>query len=189
VRALLVGDVHATPEELEDCQRLIDHVVAVARLRRVGAVVFMGDLYNTHNVMRVEVLAFWRRAFKTLNDAGLDVYVLVGNHDYAGEGLQIHALMAHEEQVTVVDRPMVLGHAGVLMLPYFSDRQAFVEACHVEIQLDGRRVEGGSVLCHQTFEGSKYENGFYAPDGVEPNLLPQKYVISGHIHTPRRSTK
>lgn len=181
MRALLVGDVHATPEELEDCQRLVDEVVRVAEDKAlVRTVVFMGDLYNTHNVVRVEVLAFWRRAFERMAKAGLDVYALVGNHDYAGEGLAEHALMAHADQIEVVEEPMEL-FPGVLMLPYVSGQDAFERLCSDNAST--------TVLCHQTFEGSKYENGFFAPDGMDPNLIPQKFVISGHIHTPQAFDK
>lgn len=46
------------------------------------------------------------------------------------------------------------------------------------------------VYCHQTFYGSRYENGFYAPaeDSINPDFIPQK-IISGHIHTPQQFGK
>jgi DNA repair exonuclease SbcCD nuclease subunit len=181
IRLLLVGDVHATPEELGDCRRLIDFVAKTAQENGVDYIVFMGDIYNTHNVMRVEVLAFWKDAFEKLYKICRDVIVLVGNHDYAGEGLPIHALLAHDTQVLVVDKPCNFD-LGILFLPYMSSREAFVEACEYE---KAAQSTGPTVLCHQTFEGSTYENGMYAPDGVDPNLIPQTTVISGHIHTPQ----
>ncbi len=175
-KALLVGDVHAVPEELEDCQKLIDFVKATVQAQDIDHVVFMGDLYNTHSVMRVEVLAFWRQAFKSIKELiHRDIYVLVGNHDYAGEGLAEHSLLAHEDQVVVVDKPTEL-FPSVMMLPYISGNQEFIDTCAA--------LKEPTILCHQTFHGAQYENGMYAPEGVEPASIPQQYVISGHIHTP-----
>lgn len=174
-KILFVGDVHATPEDLDDCRRLMDFVRSVARSEAVDEVCLLGDSYHTHNIIRAEVMAFWRQAFRQMP---VSTRVLVGNHDYAGEGSQIHAMMAHEEQVQVVAFPDV--EHGILFLPYYSDRTAFVDACR-----SGYALGGKTLVCHQTFAGSKYENGMYAPDGVDPELVPQSLIISGHIHAPQ----
>lgn len=173
-RALLVGDVHAVPEELEDCQRLIDLVIKTALEQKVEKVVFMGDQTNFHRILHVEVMAFWRKSFASMKKAGLEVYALVGNHDFAGEGLDIHSMMAHEEQIEVVDAPVIL-FDGVMMVPYVSGPENFVKLVNT---FHPRQT----ILCHQTFEGAQYDNGFYASDGVDMNLVPCKYLISGHIH-------
>lgn len=170
-KVLLVGDVHATPEELADCRALMNLVREIGIEHMVDEICLLGDSYHTMNVIRAEVLAFWREMFEWL---GVPVVALVGNHDFAGEGSPIHAMIAHEDQIQVVDKPLV--KQGVLYLPYYSDREAFVAAA--------RANPTTTLVCHQTFEGAKYENGIYAKDGVDPDLLPQKHVISGHIHTP-----
>ena len=156
------------PEELADCEALMQMVDRVAREEAAEDVVVLGDLHHTHNVIRAEVMAFWLKfvAGKTL---------MVGNHDYAGEGSDIHALMAYTLQARVVDHP-ILDH-GVVFMPYYSDREKFVS--------DARKWGGKTLVCHQTFHGAAYENGFLAEDGVDPNMLPQEAILSGHIHTPQ----
>jgi hypothetical protein len=170
-RILFVGDVHATPEELPDCEALFRLVRDVALKEHVDEICLLGDSYHTHGVIRAEVLAFWRRTFK----APFKMRALVGNHDYSGEGSDIHAMIAHEDQITVVDGPV--RHRELLFMPYYSDREEFVRAANAE--------GGRTLICHQTFSGSKYENGFFAEDGVNPDLLSQETIISGHIHTPQ----
>ena len=44
-------------------------------------------------------------------------------------------------------------------------------------------MAANTVVCHQTFAGSDYGNGFYAKDGINPDLIPQKKIIGGHIHS------
>lgn len=172
-RTLFVGDVHAVPAELGDCQALVDYVLVTAK-EQEAEVCFLGDQYHSHQIIRSEVMNFWRSTFKAFKAAGVPVSALVGNHDVSGEGNSIHAMAAHEEQITVIDKPFV--RDGVLFLPYYPDKSAFVAAC--------RANPTRMVICHETFMGAQFENGMYAPDGVEPDEIPQQEVLSGHIHKP-----
>ncbi len=176
MKHLLVGDVHAVPEELVDCSRLIDGIRRLLHKQDVDSVVFLGDQYNTHSVMRVEVMAFWKDTFAALAKSK-PVVALVGNHDRAANGFS-HAMLAHEDSgVWVVDKPSRLLD-DVLFVPWMKNADEFVAVCN-------QYPKTKYLVCHQTFDGAKYENGFYAPDGVSPDAIPQEVVFSGHIHTPQ----
>lgn len=178
-KILFVGDVHATPGDLNECQSLIDYILKTTKEQNVNKVVFLGDQYNTHEVMRVEVLNFWKDAFKQLTDTGLRVTALVGNHDQAGPGNTVtkHAMAAHSEQVRVIEGPTSDYEEGILYIPYTEDNERFVAYC--------KESECTTVVCHATFQGSRFENGFYAPDGVKVDDVPQNLIVSGHIHSPQ----
>jgi DNA repair exonuclease SbcCD nuclease subunit len=179
VKVLFVGDIHATPEELDDVASLMKLVEYVALDEEVDVVCLLGDSYHTHNIIRAEVMAFYRETFKRWKKIGTwETLALVGNHDYAGEGQLVHAMMIHEEQIRVVDAP--LEREGVLFMPYYADREKFVQ--------DAQPPKGEiarTLVCHQTFSGASYENGFKAEDGVDPALIPHSQIISGHIHAPQ----
>lgn len=183
LRYLLVGDPHATVEELDDCEGLIDCIVDVFKTEdHIDAVVLLGDLHHNHAIVHVDVMAFWRRALYRLLETVSRVIIIRGNHDAPTSGSTAHALMSYAEipGVVVVDRPMVLD--GIAFVPYTADREAFVAACK---DLDVGKPPPRTLICHQTFDGSRYENGFYAGDGIDPALVPQARVISGHIHAPQ----
>ena len=181
-RLLLVGDVHATPSEIDDCKKLINQVRDLCVNEKVDRVVFLGDLYHTHAVVRLEVMRFWMEAFNTLAAIGdLQVSAIVGNHDRPNDSsIDFSAIDAHAGMVDIHDAPAVFD--GILYLPYYHDASEFVKVCsdHADVS---------TVICHQTFNGSKFENGFYAEGGVEPDSIPQTHVISGHIHTPQKFNK
>jgi DNA repair exonuclease SbcCD nuclease subunit len=180
---LLVGDPHVTVEEMVDCERLIDAVVDAAQTeRRVAAVVFLGDLHHNHAIVHVDIIAFWKRALARLRAVVPRVILLRGNHDAPTSGSTAHALMSYEgiDGVVVVDRPMVLD--SIAFVPYTADREEFLRACR---DLRPGNPPVSALICHQTFDGSAYDNGFYAGDGVAPELVPQERVVSGHIHTPQ----
>lgn len=173
---LLIGDPHAVVDELDDCQRLIDGVLRTVQEEKPDRIIFLGDQFHTHAIMHVEVMAFWRRAFKALSHE-VETWALVGNHDMPGDGAsKSHALMACEGTgVHIVDKPVVVD--GVLLVPYQHRGDDFRDIV--------LRAEAKTVICHQTFDGSKYENGFFAQDGIQLTGLEGRYFISGHIHTPQ----
>jgi DNA repair exonuclease SbcCD nuclease subunit len=176
MRLLWIGDPHATPEDLRDARALIGHVEDVARRERPDVIVLAGDLYHTHAVIHAEVQLFWREAFEALGKLA-EVVVIKGNHDAPGDqGSKATALLAHLDQVeAVLYEPRVYGK--LLFCPY-TDGETLV-------RWSNEYPECTTLFCHQTFDGSTYENGFYAEDGIKVERLAQERVISGHIHTPQ----
>lgn len=70
----------------------------------------------------------------------------------------------------------------LLMIPYLKSTDEYIAACKQYAHVN-------TVYCHQTFNGAQYDNGFYDPGGLEPDKIPQKTVISGHIHTGQEFDK
>jgi hypothetical protein len=181
VKVLYVGDPHATPDSIEEMERLVGYIIETAKRERADKICFLGDQYHTHSIIHLSVLAFWQRAFRQIKHHGLPVIALVGNHDKGGVKGQTESAMMVHTNIMVVDEPRVV-LPGILFVPYVHDPAEFVQICQ-------QYPEAKTVVCHQTFAGSYFENGFLTPDGVEPNLLPQEQVISGHVHSPQRIGK
>lgn len=173
--------MHVTPSELDECYRLADLILDRAKKDK-STIVLLGDQTHTHATLNVHVLAFWKSFFARSNKT----IVLVGNHDQPGDGsIDVHSMLFFADEddgrVLVVDEPIVI-EPGVLALPYYHKHEDFYEAASTDFS------NSHTLICHQTFDGSKYENGFPAHDGVDFNRIPQNYVISGHIHTPQTIT-
>ncbi len=180
---LYVGDVHARPEDLGDCQNLLNLVLESAQKHQVSRIIFLGDQHHTHAIIHLDVLAFWRHNVQRLTAAGFSVVLMVGNHDMSGDSSSgSHALMAYEgmDKVVVVSEPQSAIFAKHTYLPYMADHKKFIATC---------KSLGDVIVCHQEFNGCEYENGFYSSTGVDPEAIPQNLVISGHIHTPQRFGK
>jgi DNA repair exonuclease SbcCD nuclease subunit len=189
-RVLVVGDPHVVPEELDDCSNLIGLILKVCRSEEIHEIWWMGDQHHTHSILRLEVLHWWRNAFKALKNEGINSICLIGNHDQAFPGSPIHSMLAYEglPGVKFIDKPTE--YRGVLFVPYIHDQAEFLGAVNrfshvVENDREDTKVIVGpkTLVCHQTFDGSTYENGFPATDGFDPNLVSQELIISGHIHT------
>lgn len=188
MKLLLIGDPHATVEELDDCQRLIDLICEVIPKEQPDLVVFLGDQHHNHAVVRVEIIDFWRRAYWRIRDMlhkqnpASEIWCLVGNHDRPGDSsVEAHAMQAYEDLVFPVTQH-VRHESGILFLSYDHDPENFVNTCNLYPDFK-------TLICHQTFDGGRYENGFYAKDGIQVDKIPQPHIISGHIHTPQKFGK
>lgn len=170
-KLLLIGDAHVTVEELVDSQVLLDLVLKSANEHRPDRVVFLGDQHHSHALVRVEVLDFWTKNIQKLEEAGHKVLMLVGNHDRSHDvNLDSNTL---KYGCTVIEKPTDLD--GVRYIPWMADHDKFIAAAQ----------NAPVVICHQTFDGAKYENGFYAKDGIDSKKIGA-FLISGHIHTPAK---
>lgn len=175
--ALMVGDMHVRPDDLADCENLMEGLLeTLEACPQVAEIWFLGDLFHTHAWIHVDVQAFWLKWLRTLSELAL-VNVVIGNHDQAPSGN--HAVQWVKEtslEVTVFDEASL--HPGFAVVPYMR-KEDFLQATE---ELKG---PSSILICHQTFAGAQFENGFYAPEGVSPDAISFANVISGHIHEPQ----
>ena len=179
---LVVGDIHAEPHDLEDCERLFRLIQKTAEENRVDAVLYLGDQNNNHDVTSVAVLSFYRRWFAALARRQI---AIKGNHDQSDPTRSFpHAMSAYGDLIEVVDEPTIIA-PGVGALPYYFDS---VELVREENALSEKMVAPplSYLYCHATILGARYENGFFAKDAVDAALLRAPQIGCGHIHTPQK---
>lgn len=177
MKALLVGDLHAKPSDLIDMEAFESLLYQTVEGHQPDRVVFLGDQYDTHGVVHVKVQRYYLTLFRNLVDMNVDVDALIGNHDMPGDRSSFaHAMQAHEDVINVVD--------------WFDEKDDFLyvsytgEANAIAKLLEKEDCFAKTLICHETFQGAQYENGFYAKDGIDAEKLPFDRIISGHIHKP-----
>lgn len=179
---LLVGDPHAEPSTLDDCRKLLGYVRKIA-MEQNARIVLLGDIHHTHGVVYAEVQWMWWSWLKHLQwpDRQQKPILVRGNHDGPVSG-HIHSLVAYEEYTQLVaTKSWIDPDTGWVFIPHYRDNDAFVA--------EAANYPDATIVCHATFDGSRYENGFYAKDGIDPNLIHAQRIISGHIHTPQEFGK
>jgi DNA repair exonuclease len=182
---LVIGDVHVTPGELEDCEALFGLIEKTIKEEQPTAITFMGDQYHNHSIVDVRCMEFWKRwldRLEKVDEMGRFFFLLVGNHDQVSPTCSYpHALLSHYRDFHIVVDKLV-SNDGLAFLPYFHDPKEFMANVS---ELAKRTPQVHTLFCHQTITGAKYETGFYVKDAVDAGALPFKHVISGHIHTPQ----
>lgn len=183
-----VGDPHVTVSNLEESRRLIDFIIKTFISNKCDVLEFLGDLFHTHAVVRVEVLNFWKSVFDELEKSKIRTIVIRGNHDERGsdgDGADLNALNVYNNYtyVSIVRDAEI--HNGIGYISYHKDPEHIIKKARELYSLGAT----GCVVMHQTFQGAKFGDNFYAPDGIDINLIPQTQVVSGHIHSSQNLGK
>lgn len=183
--ALFIGDLHCSQSNLEDTGeifKLIDETLS--KDASIELVCFLGDIFHTHSVVHQGPAFFVRRWIEKLTKKynTLSWVALAGNHDFSTPNASVSdnaVRLVLGNLLTVVDdykgTPCALSIGDFTFMPFMGDNDEFIRVCNM---IDENTIP----VCHQTFDGSKYENNHTAPGGVSQNKIPQKFVISGHIH-------
>ena len=181
MKSIFVGDPHVQPNNLEDAKSIFSLVEQTQKSFNAQALIISGDLFHTHAVLRLEVVSFWQRTIMQMSKVFTKVILLVGNHDMVGDKQREGQMSALDtlkmglNNVKIIDGPEICEGWG--FMPYFSDSEKFIEEAN-KLAAQGAKT----LICHQAFDGSQFENGFYAPEGIDQNRLLFTHVISGHIH-------
>jgi len=185
MRALRIGDPHAKVSNLDEMESLMHFVNDQVLTHKPDHVEILGDLFHTHAVLRLEVLEFWNAWIDVLcAHETTQIIIIVGNHDQSGDYAEdMHALSVfkniRKKNLHIIDSPRRIGIFGYI--PYVHDNNRFLEYTR-NLHGDGAKV----LISHTTYQGSKFESGIYAPDGVDPEQVPFDLLISGHIHSRQR---
>jgi DNA repair exonuclease SbcCD nuclease subunit len=190
-RLLIVGDVHAVQQELDDCLALKELVLTTIKNdKKIEGVIFLGDSFHNHSVLNSAVLEYWSTFFDDLVKLVDKVICAVGNHDfYSPVIMHPHALIAfkgkYEPMLKIIDKPTYL-FDGVAAFPYYPDPAKLLEDCN---SFKEQHPYVKTLICHQTFDGAEYNEGFYARDAANPVAVPFDNIISGHIHSATKFGK
>lgn len=177
---LLIGDPHLKVSRAEDAKEFLDKLIVHVNTKQYQKVVILGDLFDTFAVIRSEILSLWYNFVSQASDVigRENLIMIVGNHDYAGAKGGTHALEPFKVLAKVIDDIDIIDIGGVncYFMPFKRDNEEFESLA--------REMKGGILFCHQSFNGAKFENGFYDPHGANPDSVSHfSIVVSGHIHS------
>lgn len=181
---IIVGDPHVKLNNLPDCIKLIDFIIELAKKEKPKNVIFLGDLFHNHAIIRLEVQDFWKNSIEKILEH-TNVIALIGNHDkilgkseYSGlHSLKLFKYMGNiNNTIEIIDKPKIIDH--IAYIPYRENHNQFIEESRELYNNNATEL----LIAHQSFTGATYDNGFYAEDAIEPELVCQNTIISGHIH-------
>ena len=175
-KILIIGDAHLKPSNLNTVKTFLGWILDMVDLHKPDEVIYLGDVYHTHAVIRSEIMTLVTEHVKALTKL-VPTYILIGNHDCAhAKTPEIHAwipFMHGYENLTIIDKPTSID--GISYLPYIDTNSEF------EAALDIAMKENYLVFCHQTFRNANF--GFIV--AKEGTTVPMDYkglIVAGHIH-------
>lgn len=146
----------------------------------------MGDWFENRSAINIQTLEWSYKGLSKLNELGIPVYMIVGNHDlYRRTDRDTHSVRMFQEleNITIVDKitELSINDADILIAPFlFHDEYATLSKYLKKDYWFGHFEFKGFVLTGATY---KLEHG---PD--PDNFKGPKQIFSGHFHK-RQSNK
>lgn len=190
VTILAIGDPHFKHKNIQEGKAFIDAACAAAKTQSPTAIVILGDILDTHEVVRVQPHNI---AFQFISQMAsiAHTYVLIGNHDYINNSQfltdnHIFNPLKEKENITIVDKAILtkIGDHEFVMCPYVPPgkfRKALETLLDDEKEtLDEVLANVRCIFAHQEFKGCKM-GAIISEDGDDwdPQFPP---IVSGHIH-------
>lgn len=171
MRVLFIGDPHLKITRFDLAKQFLTWINDVVVRHKPDLIVNLGDTFDTHAVLRSEVMTEFMRHVDECLRVSPYVY-LVGNHDmYKPNDSKYHALghlIGKIPNFYVVEEARDL--FDMTFVPYIFDPNAFP------------RSSLPICVTHQTFKGADYGD-ITTKDGVDPDIISGcQLIVSGHIH-------
>jgi len=166
----------------QDCVNFIEWFCSnVRKDPEIDHVVFLGDWNENRSALNISTLNYSYRAAKMLNDLGLPIFFIIGNHDlYHRHTREIHSVIPFSEfdNFQLIDEPTVIdniGKDGALLCPYLFHEEYtnLVKYLNIPYWAGHFEFKGFEV----TGYGMKMPTGPDAEDFTGPD-----FIVSGHFH-------
>lgn len=146
----------------------------------IDHIAFLGDWFDHRSSINVDTMNYSYQGAKMINDLGLPVYFIVGNHDmYHRHSRDVYSTVQFNEfdRFTLINEPTVfdeIGKGGALFCPYLFHHEYDIlkEYVHLDtwwghFEFRGFIVTGASVVM---------------PTGPECDEYAGPVIFSGHFH-------
>jgi DNA repair exonuclease SbcCD nuclease subunit len=165
-------------QHLEDCLNYIDWFIEKVREEKPSHIAFLGDWFENRNQVNVKTLNMSQEGARKLNDLGIPIIFIVGNHDlYHRQDRAIYSTdMFHDlDNFLLVSEPLELDKEWFVAPYMFRDEYPdLVSDINAHKYVLGHFEFRNFVVTGDT---RLMEHGPDASDFADPT-----YIFSGHYH-------
>lgn len=170
-----MSDVHYSLNNLELSDKAFR--AAIDKAADLGVpLIDAGDITNDKAILRGEVVNRLIETMLYAKSKQVEVFLLVGNHSLLNEKGKDHALNFLKPYATIIDSHAYVwfGDTRVTLIPYQNDPEKLksaIEHRHADI-----------LIMHQGFLGAQMGDYIQDKTSIDPALVKDFTVISGHYH-------
>lgn len=161
----------------QDCTDYIDWFCAKVRADPdIDYIAFLGDWNENRSALNIATQKAAYHGAKKVNELGLPVYFVIGNHDlYYRNSREIHSVVPFEEfsNFIIIDEPTVVGDVMFCPFMFHDEYPSLKQYSDIPIWMGHFEFRGFVITGYSVIMPT-------GPDALE--FVGQKYIISGHFH-------
>lgn len=178
------GAKNNSDQHNQDCLNYIDWFCGEAINNNADHVIFLGDWFENRSAVNVSTLHYSYIGAKKLNDLGIPIFFIIGNHDlYHRHTRDIFSTVQFREfsNFVIIDHPTIIDdiHSSPLLCPYLFPHEYpsltqynKVPTWWGHFEFKGFIVTGYNIV----MQSGPEHTAFDGPD----------YIFSGHFHKRQR---
>lgn len=196
---------------LEDQRDILQKIVVFAKEHKPDAVLIAGDVYDK-SMPIVEAVQLLDRFLVWLNELGITVFIVSGNHDNAErvafgaellKNSSVHIVQSYNGKIAPVTLSDGYGDINIWMLPYlkpslvrrhFPDKDVVTYSDAISAALSNANLDISArnvLIAHQFVTGAitseSEEISVGGSENVDGSIFDRfDYVALGHIHRPQQ---
>ncbi|MGF7143753.1 exonuclease SbcD [Anaerotaenia torta] len=196
---------------LEDQWDILQKIVVLAKEHKPDVVLIAGDVYDK-SMPIVEAVQLLDRFLVWLNELGIAVFIVSGNHDNAErvafgaellKNSSVHIVQSYNGKIAPVTLSDEYGDINIWMLPYlkpslvrrhFPDRDVITYSDAISAALSNANLDASTrnvLIAHQFVTGAitceSEDISVGGSENVDGSVFDEfDYVALGHIHRPQQ---
>jgi DNA repair exonuclease SbcCD nuclease subunit len=170
-----IGDDGLTTR-LRDYIQCFDRIVDEATDRGCRGLLVLGDIFDSRTAVTLSVIDQVCRAMSRAKDAGLELHLLVGNHDSQLRVPTVNSLQVFRGLAYIYESPQVYGQFA--FMPWVEDQDEFRRG----VQQLAEDPNAKYLFSHALFAGAVPE----VAGRPVADLMPERWtqVVLGDVHEP-----
>ena len=189
MKIAIIGDLHIGVKSSNEVMmrhqaRFFNFFLNELKNRGVGTIIQLGDIWDNRRQVNFRALQFAQETFfEPINDAGIELHTLIGNHDiFYRETLDINSsglLLRPYKHIHVYDEPTTLNFEKVSfdIIPWMCNDNKNICMEYMKNSKSDYCCGHFEINNFEVMKGIPYENGM-----DEENFGKYKQVFSGHFH-------
>lgn len=189
MKIAIIGDLHIGVKSSNEVMmrhqaRFFNFFLNELKNRKVGTIIQLGDIWDNRRQVNFRALQFAQETFfEPINDAGIELHTLIGNHDiFYRETLDINSsglLLRPYKHIHVYDEPTTLNFEKVSfdIIPWMCNDNKNICMEYMKNSKSDYCCGHFEINNFEVMKGIPYENGM-----DEENFGKYKQVFSGHFH-------
>lgn len=172
------GEHGDSKEHNEFCLEFLEWAIMTAKLQGCDTIAFMGDWHHHRNKVGAETLNYSHQGVTMLNECGLPVYFIIGNHDlFYKDNRSVHSIpfLNEMENITVINEVTKIGNS--LFVPWLCTNDDFSLVTDADVKYMFGHFELSSFKMNEAYVMPESDHTL-GPDAFSS----PEYVFSGHFH-------
>lgn len=186
--AVTITDTHLSESNLEVNRSIFNQVIEFCEDNQIEYIIHDGDVFHSRKSQPQIILTAFEEILDQINDAGLHMFCVTGNHDktdYRSEKSFLSSFK-HHPGLSLIETygTTEIGAAKLAFLSYFDD-DIYIDNLKQLIEIINEPNEC-ILFTHIGVNGARMNNGVAIESGVKASMFKVfKTVKVGHYHDPQ----